>query len=107
MGKTIVLSLTALALFLGLIVFIAPNASAAGEPEVTGVTPSSLNEGDAGAVTVDITFNEAMNQADEVTVTVEGLAGSPIAVTYDSWQSGTVWRGTFTLTDNNEEVNTA
>ncbi|HOI18385.1 MAG TPA: hypothetical protein PLX15_00795 [Candidatus Woesearchaeota archaeon] len=73
-------------------------------PGVVSIVPSELAEADVGVVTVDITFDEDMQQADLLTVNVMGLTGSPIAVAYDSWQSATVWRGTFTLSDNNETI---
>jgi len=76
-------------------------------PTVTSVTPANLSESEVGSVTVDITFSEPMNQANEVTVVVKGLSGGDIAVAYSSWTSSTVWRGTFTFADNDETVTNA
>ncbi|MFH1387771.1 MAG: Ig-like domain-containing protein, partial [Patescibacteria group bacterium] len=77
------------------------------EPTVIGITPTALAEANVGSVTVDITFSENMNQADNTTVNVAGITGSPIVVAYGSWTSATIWRGTFILVDNNEEVTNA
>ncbi|MFC2078186.1 Ig-like domain-containing protein [Candidatus Bipolaricaulota bacterium] len=76
-------------------------------PSVSGAAPASLADADAGSVTVNITFDEPMSEVDNLTATVQGINDSPIAMTYGSWPSSTVWRGTFTFTDDNETVTTA
>ncbi len=77
------------------------------KPTVSSVSPTTLAEADAGTVNLDITFSEDMTQTDIVTVTVAGITGSPIAVTYATWTSATVWQGTFTFADNDEATDTA
>jgi len=76
-------------------------------PLVASVAPASLAEADAGSMTIDITLDEAMSEVDNVTVTVQGINDSPIPVTYGSWPSSTVWRGTFPFTDDDETVTIA
>lgn len=73
-------------------------------PTVVSVTPSSLAEADVGNVYVNVTFDEEMNQSQNVTIFVVGITGSPIEVTLDNWNSSTSWIGNFTFSDNNEVV---
>jgi len=75
-------------------------------PEVVNVVPSELAEADVGLVQVDVTFDTAMDQTTALTVSVEGISGGSSALTGD-WFNSTVWRGTFTLADNNETVTNA
>ena len=65
---------------------------------------ASPNPAKDGTVTVNITFSESMDTSLNPTVTVEGLASSSYAVTKTSF-SGNNWLGTFTLLDDNEDLN--
>jgi|GEM_PF-5802056 len=87
---------------------MAPNPTAATfgidtiSPQISNLTISP-NPAKAGAVSVDITFSEPMNTATIPTVQATGMAGAPLNVSQLSY-SGTSWRGSFTLQDNDEEV---
>jgi len=76
-------------------------------PGVVSVTPTSLADADAdaGPVTVEITFDEAMDTGTNPSPTITGLATDPYTITGSAWSNGdTTWTGTFTFVDNGEEA---
>ncbi|MDP3043456.1 MAG: Ig-like domain-containing protein [bacterium] len=74
-----------------------------GKPNVVSVTPTTLDDADAGSVSVAITFNEAMDITTNPTVTITGLTTSYTATAITNpWSGNTKWTGTFTFVDNNE-----
>lgn len=72
-------------------------------PTITAVTPiTTLKDSNVGAVSVSITFSEAMKTSVNPSPAITGLA-SAYTVTGSAWSVGnTVWTGSFTLSDSNE-----
>ncbi|PCI29969.1 hypothetical protein COB55_01150 [Candidatus Wolfebacteria bacterium] len=71
-------------------------------PTVTSATSSSDPAKD-GVITVTVVFSENMDTGTTPAVTITGITGAPASVAESSYVTDT-WIGTFTLADNNEEV---
>ena len=78
-------------------------------PTVTNVTPANLIDVNVGIVSVSILFAEEMDGTTNPIVIVEGITStSTVVATTTPWSNGTTtWSGTFTLSDDSEEVTTA
>lgn len=75
-------------------------------PTITAVTPitpgTTLKDSNVGAVSVSITFSEAMKTSVNPSPAITGLT-SAYTVTGSAWSVGnTVWTGSFSLSDSNE-----